>query len=111
MPADPRLRPKVLLIAALLLASCTPAGERQVEWSTGTFPSIDGVPISYQAAGEGPVSVVFVHGWTCDRSYWREQLDHFAGLSGVRHYSIDLCVRCSGYHDAAHLGRKEIGYY
>jgi len=39
-------------------------------------------------AGEGPVSVVFVHGWSCDRSYWKEQLDYFA--QGYRVVALDL---------------------
>ena len=44
----------------------------------GAVQSADGVPIAYQVAGEGTVSLVFVHGWSGDRSYWEEQLDHFA---------------------------------
>ncbi len=47
-------------------------------WEVGSATSADGIPIRYQVSGKGPVSVVFVHGWACDRSYWREQLDHFA---------------------------------
>jgi pimeloyl-ACP methyl ester carboxylesterase len=39
-------------------------------------------------AGQGPVSVVFVHGWSCDRSYWKEQLDHFAQVHRV--VALDL---------------------
>jgi pimeloyl-ACP methyl ester carboxylesterase len=39
-------------------------------------------------AGEGPVSLVFVHGWSCDRSYWKEQLDYFAQAHRV--VALDL---------------------
>ena len=77
-----------LLIVGLVLASCTPPEEQEVAWSTGSVPSHDGVSISYQVAGDGPVSLVFVHGWSCDRSYWREQLDHFAAANRV--VAIDL---------------------
>jgi pimeloyl-ACP methyl ester carboxylesterase len=39
-------------------------------------------------AGDGPVSVVFVHGWSCDRNYWKEQLDYFARIHRV--VALDL---------------------
>ncbi|HSB61630.1 MAG TPA: alpha/beta fold hydrolase [Vicinamibacteria bacterium] len=40
----------------------------------GTVPSFDGVPLRYEAAGQGSPAVVFVHCWTCDRRLW----DHAA---------------------------------
>lgn len=45
---------------------------------TGTATSFDGTAISYyEYGGQGPV-LVFVHGWSCDASYWREQVAYFA---------------------------------
>ncbi len=39
--------------------------------------SADGTAINYYEHGQdGPV-LVFVHGWSCDASYWREQVDYF----------------------------------
>ena len=39
--------------------------------------SADGSAIKYYDHGqEGPV-LVFVHGWSCDASYWREQVEYF----------------------------------
>ncbi|MFC1510187.1 alpha/beta fold hydrolase [Candidatus Omnitrophota bacterium] len=39
--------------------------------------SADGTAINYDEHGqEGPV-LVFVHGWSCDASYWREQVAYF----------------------------------
>ena len=39
--------------------------------------SADGTAIHYYEVGqEGPV-LVFVHGWSCDAGYWREQVDYF----------------------------------
>jgi pimeloyl-ACP methyl ester carboxylesterase len=35
------------------------------------------VPISYEVRGHGPTTLVFVHGWSCDRTYWRKQVDAF----------------------------------
>jgi pimeloyl-ACP methyl ester carboxylesterase len=38
--------------------------------------SIDGFDIHTVSAGSGP-TIVFVHGWTCDTSSWREQMPAF----------------------------------
>jgi pimeloyl-ACP methyl ester carboxylesterase len=35
--------------------------------------SADGVPIVFETEGSGEPSLVLVHGWSCDRSYWRGQ--------------------------------------
>jgi pimeloyl-ACP methyl ester carboxylesterase len=54
----------------------------------GTAVSADGVQIRYELRGEGEPALVFVHGWCCDRSYWREQLPYFAKKNRV--VAIDL---------------------
>jgi pimeloyl-ACP methyl ester carboxylesterase len=43
-----------------------------------TTVSADGVPIRFDVRGKGDPALVFVHGWSCDRGYWRAQLDAFA---------------------------------
>ena len=43
----------------------------------GSATSSDGIPIVYELAGEGGPAIVFVHGWSCDRSYWRDQMAAF----------------------------------
>lgn len=48
----------------------------------------DGVEIIYEIAGVRERALVFVHGWSCDRSYWREQFDYFSKQHRV--VSIDL---------------------
>jgi pimeloyl-ACP methyl ester carboxylesterase len=40
--------------------------------------SKDGTPISYEVYGQGEPTLVFVHGWSCDARYWREQVPYFA---------------------------------
>jgi len=80
---------RVLVLAAgICLASCHEDSEQSFEWVSGSLRSADGVLISYQISGEGPVSVVFVHGWSCDRDYWKEQLDYFAQVHRV--VALDL---------------------
>jgi pimeloyl-ACP methyl ester carboxylesterase len=62
--------------------------------------SSDGLEIRYESAGSGEPALVFVHGWSCDRSYWRAQVDHFAKSHRV--IAIDL-----GGHGESALGRKD----
>ncbi len=40
--------------------------------------SLDGVFIAYEVRGAGLPALVFIHGWSCDRNYWRGQLEPFA---------------------------------
>lgn len=40
--------------------------------------SADGVPIVFEVAGAGETTLVLIHGWACDRTYWRSQVDSFA---------------------------------
>ena len=54
----------------------------------GTVQTADGVEIAYDVRGQGDTTLVFVHCWSCDRSYWQEQLDAFA--DDYRVVSLDL---------------------
>jgi pimeloyl-ACP methyl ester carboxylesterase len=40
--------------------------------------SKDGTAISYEICGAGELTLVFVHGWSCDARYWRAQLPYFS---------------------------------
>jgi len=66
----------------------------------GTAISADGVPIEYEIRGKGDPALVFVHGWSCDRSYWSAQLPYFARNHLV--VAIDLAG-----HGESGLDRKE----
>jgi pimeloyl-ACP methyl ester carboxylesterase len=48
----------------------------------------DGVKLFYEEAGAGDPPMVFVHGWTCNHSYFNPQLEHFK--SSHRVVSVDL---------------------
>jgi pimeloyl-ACP methyl ester carboxylesterase len=37
----------------------------------------DGVHVQYRVYGSGEPALVFIHGWSCDSNYWREQLAAF----------------------------------
>ncbi len=60
--------------------------------------SPDGIEIEFDVAGTGTPAIVFVHGWSCDRTYWREQMAAFAGRYRV--VAIDLAG-----HGASGVGR------
>ena len=63
-------------------------------------PSADGTPIAYEVHGSGEPTLVFVHGWSCDARYWREQLPEFAKSHRV--VALDLAG-----HGHSGLGRQE----
>ncbi|MEO8020113.1 MAG: alpha/beta hydrolase [Pseudomonadota bacterium] len=39
----------------------------------------DGVHVQYRLYGSGDPALVFIHGWSCDSNYWREQIAAFKG--------------------------------
>lgn len=43
-----------------------------------TTEADDGTAIAYEVRGEGDPALVFVHCWSCNRAFWREQADVFA---------------------------------
>ena len=57
------------------------------DWPHIVF-SKDGTPISYEVNGNGEPGLVFVHGWSCDSRYWREQVPYFSKTYQV--VTIDL---------------------
>lgn len=88
---------RVALAAAVLVAACTHASPKS-GLQSGTASSDDGVPIAYEVRGQGPTTLVFVHGWSCDRNYWRHQMDAFQGEYRV--IAVDLAG-----HGASGKGR------
>lgn len=43
----------------------------------------DGISMAGDCRGQGEPLLLFVHGWTCRRSYWLPQLEYFAGNHAV----------------------------
>ncbi len=88
----------IAVFASLLLTACEPGPPK----ITGTVPSTDGVPIRYHVAGKGETALVFVHGWSCDSSYWDGQVDRFA-----RNYTV-VTLDLAG-HGESGMQRKVYG--
>lgn len=65
----------------------------------GSVPSADGVPIHFlDSGGSAPVTLVFLHCWSCDATYFEEQVKALA--SSYRVVRVDLAG-----HGASGLGR------
>ena len=47
------------------------------------FLSGEGIRLAYDTAGAGDPPIIFVHGWSCDRSYFAPQFEHFAAGHAV----------------------------
>lgn len=61
--------------------------------------SKDGTAVSYEVHGAGEPTLVFVHGWSCDARYWREQVPYFSKKHRV--VTLDLAG-----HGHSGLSRK-----
>ena len=61
---------------------------------TKTLRVSDGTTISYLSGGHGNPQLVFVHGWACDRTYWKDQIDHF------RHDNRLLAIDLAGHGES-----------
>jgi pimeloyl-ACP methyl ester carboxylesterase len=93
----------VAALAALAAAACRPGAPlakagpaaaaaipraRSHDSIDATVASADGVPIRYHAEGRGEPALVFIHGWSCDRSHWAEQVARFSAERQV--ITLDL---------------------
>jgi pimeloyl-ACP methyl ester carboxylesterase len=62
--------------------------------------SSDGILVHFEVEGRSAPALVFVHGWSCDGTYWSRQVDHFAKQYQV--VTIDLAG-----HGESGKGRRE----
>jgi pimeloyl-ACP methyl ester carboxylesterase len=61
-------------VAAFMLALRLAAAEVQ----ESTLTAADGQVIVYDQRGAGEPALVFIHCWSCNRSFWKEQVEVFA---------------------------------
>lgn len=84
---------EVVILVLVIFTSCQ-------KYSKDSVSSADGVSIRYHVQGVGEPALVFVHGWSCDKTYWETQVDYFA--QNYRVVTIDL-----GGHGKSGLDRKD----
>jgi len=73
----------IVLLSLVSFAACADSSARNEKAA-----SIDGERIAWEMRGSGDLAIVLVHGWSCDRSYFRHQLESFADRYTV--VSLDL---------------------
>ncbi len=73
--SPPRMRPLAAL--GLVLSACTASPAREAGHER-FLRAPDGLPLAYEERGAGEPALVLVHGWCCDRAFWREQIDQLA---------------------------------
>jgi pimeloyl-ACP methyl ester carboxylesterase len=49
---------------------------------------VEGIRIHYKSLGKGETALVFIHGWTCNLTFWREQVPAFEDK--IRMILVDL---------------------
>ena len=69
---------RACLLCSGLMALLAVAGDARADDHEGTIAAADGTTIAYEVQGEGEPALIFVHCWSCNRSFWREQLGTFA---------------------------------
>lgn len=85
----------ITLCATLFLSLNLSAQETP---SKDTVSSFDKTPIVYEKSGEGETALVFIHCWSCDKSYWAYQINYLNNKYKV--ITIDLAG-----HGESGLGR------
>ena len=91
-------RVSIVMLAAFLAVVLGPLGAASAK--NETAKSTDGLSLSFSVQGTGEPAIVFVHGWCCDRSYWKDQIPYFEKKHAV--VALDLAG-----HGGSGLGRED----
>jgi len=83
-----RLTRIVSSVYFVLLASAAIAAEPDAAPVKKTVRADDGLNLVCEVRGKGETALVFLHGWCCDREYWKHQADAFA--AEYRVVTLDL---------------------
>jgi pimeloyl-ACP methyl ester carboxylesterase len=65
-------------LTSLLTCLFLPTAANAAEWDKGAVRAPDGLSIVFEARGKGDTALVFLHGMTGDRQYWKNQVGVFA---------------------------------
>ncbi len=67
----------VFIFLIAIIAGCSSVQYIKKE-SISTVNSTDGSSITYGVCGQGNITIVFVHCWTCNHEFWRPQIEYFS---------------------------------
>lgn len=74
------------IVSLVFVAACD--RDRSIAEGDRNVASFDGVEVAYTVTGNAPTTVVLIHGWMCDRGYWRQQVEPLADRFRV--IAVDL---------------------
>ncbi|WP_344796822.1 alpha/beta hydrolase [Litoribacillus peritrichatus] len=69
---------KVMMALAVLASSACSYHSESKKVRESSVVSFDGTEIVYGTKGKGDLALVFVHCWTCNSTFWEDQIDPFA---------------------------------
>jgi pimeloyl-ACP methyl ester carboxylesterase len=72
-----------VVLAVGVLTPTAAWSQSALDTAPSRFATLDGARVHYKSLGGGDRALVFVHGWTCDMTFWRDQVDAFAGRTRV----------------------------
>jgi len=78
----------IVIISCFTLTACLGKECNSVPYQKKSVQSIDDVEIHYTQYGAHSSLLVFVHGWSCDQTYWSQQIEAFTPEHQV--VTIDL---------------------
>ena len=77
-----------LVLIALGLNARAEEKASPLDRAASQFAKFGDIRVHYKSLGEGDTALVFVHGWTCNMTFWRYQVPAFDGK--IRMILIDL---------------------
>ena len=76
----------IVMLISLFVLSCSSSKKEEKSILPEIFNK--GAKINYQVSGDGDTTLLFVHGWCINKSYWTNQVDYFSDTYKV--VTIDL---------------------
>jgi len=65
------------MLGIALIAGCSSV-QNLTNQNVLTVKSDDGSSITYGVHGQGEVTIIFVHCWTCNHEFWKPQIEYFS---------------------------------
>lgn len=65
------------IVASLFAPAAFVSAQETSDVITPSFADLDGLRVHYQRTGRGKTTLVFIHGWTCDSTFWKPQVAAF----------------------------------